>query len=152
MSRSPFQVLVIPFRTVGRQQEFCLFYRRVEQFWHFICGGGEDGESIVDAAYREAAEEAGLDRAIPWYRLDTVAPIPVYHFPDEMHWPDGTYVIPEHYFAVDATGRDIVLSDEHTEFCWVDAATAMKLLYWDVNKTGLWELCRRLEENDLAPI
>lgn len=152
MSRAPFQVLVIPFRPVGKGWEFCLFYRRIEKFWHFICGGGEGSETIIDAAYREADEEAGFGRDLPWYRLDTVAPIPVHHFEESRDWPDGTYIIPEHYFAINGVDRDIDLSDEHTEYCWVDFATASNMLYWDVNETGLWELHQRLQKGDLVPL
>ncbi len=152
MPRAPFQVLIIPFRAVGDEREFCLFFRRVEQFWHFICGGGEDDESILDAAHREADEEAGFGPDMDWYRLDTVAPIPVAHFEERRDWPDDTLVIPEYYFAIDAADHDIALSDEHTEFCWVNYATAMKMLYWDVNKTGLWELYQRLQRDNLVRV
>lgn len=149
MPRAPFQVLVIPFRAVDMNWEFCLFYRKVEQFWHFICGGGEDEESMIEAAHREADEEAGFGPEMDWYRLDTVAPIPVSHFEESREWPDDVLVIPEYYFAVDAAGTDIDLSDEHAEFCWVDYTTAMRMLYWDVNKTGLWELYQRLRRGNL---
>ena len=36
------------------------------------------------------------------------------------------------------------LSQEHTEYEWVDYKTALKRLRYDSNKTALWELNERL--------
>ena len=57
MPRKPIQVLVIPFR-IGSEPEFAVFHRSDEEMWQFIAGGVEDQEDAMQAARREAEEEA----------------------------------------------------------------------------------------------
>ena len=57
MPRKPIQVLVIPFR-IGPEPEFAVFHRSDEEMWQFIAGGVEDQEDAMQAARREAEEEA----------------------------------------------------------------------------------------------
>jgi dihydroneopterin triphosphate diphosphatase len=61
MTRAPFQVLIYPYRRIQEDRfEYAIFKRADEGFWQGISGGGEDGESPLEAARREAFEEAGL--------------------------------------------------------------------------------------------
>lgn len=53
-------------------------------------------------------------------------------------------MIPEYAFAVEVSG-DIQISDEHTQFLWVDYNTAMQKLRYDSNKVALWELDNKLK-------
>ena len=60
MPRMPFQVHIIPFRKAEDGNfEYAIFRRTDEPYWQGIAGGGEDGESLLEAAKREAFEEAG---------------------------------------------------------------------------------------------
>ena len=60
MTRAPFQVLIYPYRRIHEDGfEYAVFKRADEGFWQGISGGGEDGESPLEAARREAFEEAG---------------------------------------------------------------------------------------------
>lgn len=151
MSRAPFQVLVIPFR---RAEEGAIQYgilcRDDLKLWQGVAGGGEHGESPAQAAARETTEELGLTQPVPLYPLQTTASIPARFFSDRDTWPAGTYVVPEHSFAADLTGREINLSDEHTAIQWLEAKEAAAVLRFDSNRTALGELDERLAANDLS--
>ena len=150
MPRAPFQVLVFPFRrdTEG-EFEYAVFKRADAGYWQAIAGGGEDDEKPIEAARREAHEEAEISPASSYYPLDSLAHIPTYFFEERSFWPESTYVIPNHCFAVELPKIDIVLSYEHSEFRWVTFKECEKLLYWEDNKTALWELNQRLLNGDL---
>ena len=150
MARAPFQVLVLPFRKRGNGVfEYALFQRSDDHYWQGIAGGGEDDESPIDAARREAYEEAGMPRTLSFYPLDMKASIPVEAFKASESWPQNLYVIPEHYFAVEYDDS-LKVSDEHSEFKWVRYDEALRMLRWDSNKTGLWELNKRLTSGSLT--
>lgn len=151
MARAPFQVLVLPFRTIVQGQwEFAAFQRSDDQVWQGIAGGGEAGETPAQAALREAMEEAGLPATVPFYCLDSISSIPVCHFPARREWPADLLVIPEHAFAADCSGIVLHLSDEHTRQVWEPYEGILARLRWDSNKTALWELRERLRGNRLA--
>ncbi len=119
MVRAPFQVLVIPYRpTPAGDWEFAVCYRSDIGCWQGIAGGGEDDETPLEAARREAFEEAGFSPDAPFLLLDTTASIPVTCFREGYRWGDDRFVVPEHAFGV-LTGMDeITLSVEHTEVRW----------------------------------
>lgn len=145
--RTPVQVLVIPFRkSAGGTVEFCAFRRSDGDYWQFIAGGVEDGESPDDAARREAAEEAGIPAGAALHPLDSRATVPVTAFPaDTERWLSaGIYYSLEHAFAVEASGVPIRLSAEHTEHRWGTREEIEPLLRFDSNRNALWELCERL--------
>ena len=54
-------------------------------------------------------------------------------------------VIPEYTFAVRMDTTIWELSQEHTEYEWVDYNTALKRLRYDSNKTALWELDSKIK-------
>jgi dihydroneopterin triphosphate diphosphatase len=145
MTRAPFQVLVIPFqRGSGSEHLFAVFRRADDQNWQFIAGGGEDHESTMEAAAREASEEAGIPPGCRWLELDSIAYIPRSAFPTATHWPSDVHVIPEHSFAVDTAGAGLRLSAEHSEVRWLRYADAHGLLKWESNRAALSELVVRL--------
>jgi dATP pyrophosphohydrolase len=151
--RAPFQILVIPFRHAAAGPEFAVLRRSDADCWQFVAGGGDDGETPIQAAQRENREEIGITgRFIP---LDSVASIPKNSFPVAESWGDQVFVIPEHCFAVDAGNSTIALSDEHTDYRWLSYEQASSLLKWDSNRTALWELNERLKRtpnNQIQPI
>lgn len=145
MVRAPFQVLVLPYRTSETGElEFAIFRRSDADCWQGIAGGGEDDETPLCAATREAWEESGISPVSRFVPLDTTSSVPVTAFPGNRHWGNDRYVITEHAFGVDASGQLITLSSEHTEHRWMPYADAHRLLTFDGNRTALWELNQKL--------
>ena len=150
MGRAPFQVVVLPFRlTDDGGTEFAVLQRADDGHWQGIAGGGEDEELIVEAARREAREEAGVPPEARFFRLKMQDFVPVACFNAAPDWPPGTYVVPQYFFACDVTRFELTVSREHTAVVWMPYAEAHERLRYDSNKTGLWELSERLRLKDL---
>jgi len=141
--RAPFQILVIPFRHTAVGMEFAVLKRSDADCWQFVAGGGDDGETPIQAAVRETREEVGI--SAPVISLDSRASVPRNCFAAAESWSDQVFVIPEHCFAVDAGNSTIILSEEHTDCRWLSYEQAFSLLKWDSNRTALWELNERLK-------
>ena len=141
MARAPFQVLVLPWRRRA-VLEVAVFHRSDYDVWQFVSGGGEDGESPLDAATREGFEEAGIPRAAPYLALDSIASVPACWFTAWATWPAHVLVIPEHAFAVEID--DVQRSEEHRDVRWCSIDDAMSLLRFDSNRNAMWELRERI--------
>ncbi len=143
MPRAPFQVLVLPYRRMAAL-EFAVLRRSDDSCWQGIAGGGEDDETPLEAARREAEEEAGISSACPILPLSATCTIPVTFFQDDGTWDPALYVIPEHCFGVDCTGHVLTLSREHDTAEWLPYAEAHARFTYDSGRTALWELNQRL--------
>ena len=145
MPRAPFIVFVYPYIEVGENEfEYALLRSAERGSWEAVAGGGEDSETLLEAAKRETFEETGIRIESSLTQLDTVAPVPVTRFRDSYLWGDAVYVIPIHYFGILADTRQILLSHEHAEYRWLKYQDAYNLLKFDDDKIALWELDRRL--------
>ena len=140
--RAPFQVLVIPFRRTPGAWEFAVLKRSDADYWQFVAGGGENGETPVQAAQREIKEEVGIAGEL--LQLDSLSTVPRDCFEAAASWGEDVFVIPEHAFAVNVGRHDLSLSQEHTEFQWLPFDEAFRVLKWDSNRNALWELNERL--------
>ena len=146
MSRAPFQILVLPFRRLADGElEYAIFKREPKTggYWQGIAGGGEDDEKSLEAAKRESFEEAGISVGSKFVKLDSFSTVPVEGVCG-FKWGKEVLVLPQHCYGVEVKEKEINLSDEHTEYCWLDFKTAYYMLNWDSNKTALWELDYRL--------
>ena len=146
MPRAPFQVLVLPYRKASEAFEFAVLRRSDSLCWQGIAGGGEEGETPGEAARREAFEEAGISDVCRFIPLQAACTVPVAEFRDSGTWDPALYVIPEHSFGVDCTGRALVLSEEHDAVEWLPYAEASARFTYDSNRTALWELNQRVSE------
>lgn len=54
-------------------------------------------------------------------------------------------VIPVFTFSVNLYKKDIVISDEHTEFKWCNYTEAKERLHFDLDKTALYELNEKIK-------
>ena len=145
MARAPFQVLVYPYRqAAGNHLEYALFRRMDNDTWQGVSGGGEDDETPLQAAQREAAEEANVPAGAEFIPLDTTESVPVTEFRGDHRWANEQYVIPQYAFGVNMQDRPIALSEEHSEVRWLSYRTAREMLRYDGNRVALWELDVRL--------
>ncbi|MEO0127414.1 MAG: NUDIX pyrophosphatase [candidate division WOR-3 bacterium] len=142
MTRAPFQILVFPYRILRNKKVlYAIFKRKASTggFWQGIAGGGEGDESPLQAARREAFEEAGIPKCSKYIKLDSFAMIPVVDVCGFV-WGNKILVIPEYCFGVKIENAQLQLSEEHVKYKWVSYNTAKKMLRWDSNKIALWEL------------
>lgn len=151
--RAPFQVLVMPFRSIAESSfEFAALLRSDNNCWQGVAGGGKPGERPNDAALRETREELGIRQPELFFRLDTIGSIPRELFSRTHHWSKRIFVIPEYCYAVNCTDFKERISDEHKKIIWGDFNAIQQQLYWDSNKTALWELRERLKQGALEPL
>lgn len=66
-----------PYRQTDDAWQYALFRRADAAYWQGVAGGGEAGESPLEAARREAAEEAGMIGDREFVALDARATLPV---------------------------------------------------------------------------
>lgn len=138
--REPYQILAIPYRIVDGTPLFCIFRRADGSYWQFIAGGGENGETPIEAAKRETIEEIGV-KPNNIKQLTCIAYVPAEVIAESrrQHWDKNTYVIPEYSFAFECD-LEPLLSNEHTEYKWLTYDEARKLLKWDSNKVAMYEI------------
>lgn len=143
------QVLVLPYKVIEGTPQYCIFKRSDAHYWQFITGGGEDLETPLEAAKREAFEEASFEKNLTYYQLTSTSYVPADCMSEErrQYWPVDTFVLPEYCFAVNVGNRPIKLSPEHTEYCWAAFAKAREMLHWETNKVALFELDNRIRLN-----
>jgi len=144
MARAPFQVLVLPYRlTQDGGILYAVFRRKDAGYWQGIAGGGEDVESPLEAAKREAFEEAGIEPTSRFLELDSTSTVPVEGVSGFIWGPD-VLVVPEYCFGVMVEREQLTMSAEHMDYKWADYNTARGMLRWDSNKNALWELNHRV--------
>lgn len=146
MSRAKYQVLVIPYIVKDNMIKYAVFHRSDMPIWQFISGGGEDDEIPIQAAKREAYEEAGISFNNKYHQLETCCSIPTECFKVyRTMWGTECLVIPEYAFAVNVNTEEIKLSMENTNYQWMDYETAKQKLKYDSNKTALWEVDNKIK-------
>jgi len=145
MARAPFQVLVFPYhQRKDGTYAFAVFRRADDPYWQGIAGGGEGDETPLQAAQREAFEEAGIPPNAPFLTLTTLASVPVTCFRESYLWGKHVYVIPEYTFGVHWSSEHMVVSSEHTTVQWISYTEAARMLRYDSNRVALWELHQKL--------
>ncbi len=146
MARAKYQVLIIPYMIQDKFIKYAVFHRSDMEVWQFISGGGEDGETPLQSAEREAFEETGIPADSKFYLLETCCSISTDCFNAYRKiWGEQCLVIPEYTFAVNISNIELKLSDEHTDYEWLDYETAKQRLRYDSNKVALWELDNKIK-------
>ncbi len=143
--RIPKQVLIIPYRNIDDKIEYCVFKRKDMNAWQWIAGGAEDFDNnILESAKRELWEETGI-KDVQIQQLELICKIPVVNIVKDFIWGEDVFYSEEYAFSVNITNKQIKLSNEHTEYKWVDYSEAKNLLKYDSNKSALWELDIKLK-------
>ena len=142
--RKPKNVLVFLYRLRNTKIEYCIFYRKKEQFYQGLSGGVEDNEDLVDTLKREVYEETKI-KVNNIMKLDTISSIPGINVNKDFNYKNNIYVVYEYAFGICIDNEKIELSDEHEKYKWVSFDEAIKLLKYDSNKTALFELNERLK-------
>ncbi len=155
MARAPINVLIVPYRIIDHGVYEYAILKRADKgvyggIWQFISGGAEDEETAEDAFKRETFEESGIPSDSKFYRLDCFFTVPRFNFPvGDKIWPNNLYMVPNYCYAVDASGTEIIISNEHSEYKWCSYEECYDTLFFLSNKCALWELNERLLKEDM---
>ena len=98
-----------------------------EHLWQGVAGKIEKGELAWQTAIRELKEETGLDP------LNIFVADHVSRFYETNG--DRTNLVP--VFGIEVVSKDVILSEEHVDFKWVNYTEAKNTLVWNGQKTGL---------------
>lgn len=130
------------FRQISVGYKFLLLKRAdtkmYEHLWQGVAGKIENGESAWQAALRELVEETGL-KAKRMFIADHVS-----KFYEEIG--DRINLVP--VFGIEVESEEVRLSDEHTEFRWMDVDEAEQTLVWNGQKKGIRTVYEMLKSND----
>ena len=130
------------FRKVENKIYFLLLKRANKKIyghlWQGVAGKIETGESAWQAALRELNEETGLQPK-HMFIADHVS-----KFYEQIG--DRINLVP--VFGIEVESEEVRLSDEHTEFRWMDVDEAEETLVWSGQKKGVRTVYGMLKSND----
>jgi len=98
--------------------------------WDFVKGKMEDGESTHETAIREAREETGitditfLENFEEWIKYD-------FQYKGELVHKKVVF------FLAETKTKEIIISNEHLDYTWMDYNTSMEKTTFDNAKTVL---------------
>jgi dATP pyrophosphohydrolase len=104
------------------------------EYWQSIAGKVEEGETLLEAARREAWEEGGVPADARFIVLD-----------QKSSYRTADATVRQYAFAVELPSRSIRLSEEHSEYLWVGRDEALAMLRFNDYKEALEELDTRLK-------
>ena len=109
-----------------------------EHLWQGVAGKIEAGEAAWEAAIRELKEETGFE-PVRIFVADHVSKFYEAH-------GDRVNLVP--VFGIEVDNEEVILSDEHCEFKWVDFTTAHQTLIWSGQKDGIAAIFNMLNSDD----
>ena len=109
-----------------------------EHLWQGVAGKIEKDEEAWQTAIRELKEETGLD-PVKMYVADHVSQIYQKH-------GDRVNLVP--VFGIEVDSKNVILSDEHIEYKWVDFKEAFDTLVWNGQKKGIQTVYNMVSNND----
>lgn len=98
-----------------------------EHLWQGVAGKIEKGELTWQTAIRELKEETGLD-PLNIFVADHVS---------RFYETNGDRINLVPVFGIEVVSKDVILSEEHVDFKWVNYTEAKNTLVWNGQKTGL---------------
>lgn len=109
-----------------------------EHLWQGVAGKIEAGETSWEAAIRELKEETGFE-PVRIFVADHVS---------KFYEAHGDWVNMVPVFGIEVEDEEVILSDEHCEFKWVDFNTAHQTLIWSGQKDGITAIFNMLNSDD----
>lgn len=120
------------FREKNEKIEFLLLKRSPKQYypnlWQMVSGKIKENETAYNAALREIKEETGLTPEKFW-----VAPTV-----NSFYAQDKDYICLLPVFAAKVKFEsEVKISEEHTEYKWLNPEEAKKILAWDGQRKSI---------------
>ena len=109
-----------------------------EHLWQGVAGKIEKDEEAWQTAIRELKEETGLD-PVKMFVADHVSQFYEKH-------GDRVNLVP--VFGIEVDSKNVILSDEHIEYKWVDFKEAFDTLVWNGQKKGIQTVYNMISNND----
>ena len=109
-----------------------------EHLWQGVAGKIEKDEEAWQTAIRELKEETGLD-PVKMFVADHVSQFYEKH-------GDKVNLVP--VFGIEVDSKNVILSDEHIEYKWVDFKEAFDTLVWNGQKKGIQTVYNMVSNND----
>ena len=109
-----------------------------EHLWQGVAGKIEAGEAAWEAAIRELKEETGFE-PVRMFVADHVSKFYEAH-------GDRVNLVP--VFGIEVDNEEVILSDEHCEFKWVEFNTAHQTRIWSGQKDGIAAVFNMLNSDD----
>jgi len=140
MSKQPRSVQVVVFHEDSAGRVYLLL-KRIAQYgghWQTVTGSLETGETHLEAAQRESAEETGiLATAEEFIDLHLVNTFQI--APEWLHrYPPGITRNEEVCFALRAPSRVISIErEEHEQYSWQPFEVALEMVYWESTRLAL---------------
>lgn len=140
MSKQPRSVQVVVFHESDRGRTYLLL-KRIAAYgghWQTVTGSLEPGETHLEAARRELAEETGI-AASPEDFIDLHLVNNFEIAPEWRHrFAPGVTHNEEVCFAVQAPNLDIRMEPgEHDQYCWREYEAALDMIYWESTRRAL---------------
>ena len=109
-----------------------------EHLWQGVAGKIEKDEEAWQTAIRELKEETGLD-PVKMFVADHVS---------QFYEKHGHRVNLVPVFGIEVDSKNVILSDEHIEYKWVDFKEAFDTLVWNGQKKGIQTVYNMVSNND----
>ena len=109
-----------------------------EHLWQGVAGKIEDGETASQAAIRELKEETGFNPH-KMFVADHVSSFYESHF-------DRINLVP--VFGIEVHNENVILSEEHCAYEWLEFEKAYSRLTWNGQKKGLKVIYEMLNSDD----
>ena len=109
-----------------------------EHLWQGVAGKIEENETAYQAAIRELKEETGFD-PVNIFVADHISKFYEAH-------RDRMNLVP--VFGMQVENMEVALSNEHSEFKWLDFEDAYKMLVWNGQKDGISSVNDMAKNND----
>ena len=134
--KRPESVLVLVYTRAG--EVLLLRRRQPDDFWQSVTGSLEWDETPVQAARRELFEETGLAVDTDLIDCTTTNRFPILPGWGARYAPDLTHNL-EHVFRIAFAERPVIRLDpaEHTEYRWLDRASAATLATSYTNRDAI---------------
>ncbi|MFC3120805.1 dihydroneopterin triphosphate diphosphatase [Agaribacter flavus] len=135
--KRPESVLVVIFSEQGR----VLMLQREDdpEFWQSVTGTMEIGETPIQTAYREIAEELGVVLDVKKGQIKDCQQTNQYKIRDcWLHrYPKGTTKNTEHVFSVCIPEQSPIVLTEHLDYLWLSKEEAIALAWSQTNKAAI---------------
>ena len=109
-----------------------------EHLWQGVAGKIKKDEKAWQTAVRELKEETGFEPK-RMFIADHVS-----YFYEK--YEDRMNLVP--VFGIEVDSKDVILSDEHIDYKWVDFKEAFETLVWNGQKKGIQTVYNMLINND----